>query len=331
MNQQVACEMLRDWGAHVVVAGNGREALDCLAAEVPDHFAVILMDIEMPLMDGRETTRRLRADPRYASLPIIAMTAHVAGHGINDSLAQGISAYIAKPFEPDLLLAMLQRYWGGDDRHVEPELHFSGGGDEAFVHALTGLHAIDAGMLLRRFSGRVPFLRRALRQFSIDYDKWADSFSQNLAEGDLETARRQVHTLKGLAGSFAMTPLRSALIVLEAALLEGRNLDAELDEVRLALSSLLPALAALPGDPAVIADVPSAGEPLSMVLERLSRQLHEGDGEAEEVWRQYRDRLSVLYNPRQIAAIDYAIGQWNFADALEILGRVEQGTGGGRE
>ena len=70
------------WGAQVDVAVNGRQAIEQLAAEGQNHYAVVLMDIEMPVMDGHEATRRLRADGRYADLPIIAMTAHVVGHGM---------------------------------------------------------------------------------------------------------------------------------------------------------------------------------------------------------------------------------------------------------
>jgi two-component system sensor histidine kinase/response regulator len=68
------------------------------------------MDIEMPVMDGHEATRRLRADGRYVDLPIIAMTAHVVGHGMPGEVEHGFTAFIAKPFEPNVLLAMLQRY-----------------------------------------------------------------------------------------------------------------------------------------------------------------------------------------------------------------------------
>jgi two-component system sensor histidine kinase/response regulator len=328
MNQQVACEMLRDWGAHVEVAGNGQEALDCVAAHPPAFFAAILMDIEMPVMDGREATLRLREDSRHTDLPIIAMTAHVVGHGMSDALAEGVSAYVAKPVEPEVLLSMLQRYWGGAPDYCGPPAWHSIPDDcEEFVEVLMGIDAIDATMLLRRFAGRVRFLRRALHQFADDYANWIASFERSLEQGEMDVARRQVHTLKGLAGTFAMSRLQSGLVVMEAALREGVNPVGELEQIREQLSSLLPALAALPVD--LADDVPDPPpEPLTAVLEHLRTQLREGDGEAEELWRQNKERLTVLYNPRQVAAIDYAIGQWNFAEALDILGRFEQGTGG---
>lgn len=326
MSQQIACEMLGGWGARVEIAGNGQEALDCVAAHAPQYFAAVLMDIEMPVMDGREATLRLRGDRRYADLPIIAMTAHVVGHGMNDTLAQGVSAYIAKPFEPEVLLAMLQRYWHGVDAHEASAPRLCEGEDALFLQALEGVAAIDSGILLRRFAGRIPFLKRALRQFVDDYLHWLESVEANLARGDTDTARRQAHTLKGLAGTFAMTSLQSALAGLESALAEGGGVDTELCAVRSHLSALLPLLQGLPfAHGEILArDV----ESLDLVLEHLRQQLHEGDGEAEELWRQNKERLTVLFSPRQIAAIDYAIRQWNFAEALDILGSFERRSGG---
>lgn len=326
MSQEVACEMLRDWGAHVELANNGQEALDCVAANAPEHFAVVLMDIEMPVMDGREATLRLRGDSRYADLPIIAMTAHVVGHGMNDNLAQGVSAYIAKPFEPEVLLTMLQRLWHGIETNGTSAPRLPEDGDALFVQALKGIAAIDAGILLRRFAGRTPFLKRALRQFADDYQNWLESVEVNLAQGAVDVARRQVHTLKGLAGTFAMTSLQSALVVLESALIEGGGVDAELGEVRAHLSALLPMLKGLSVAHGEMPD--GEAEPVESVLGRLRKQLHEGDGEAEELWRHNKGRLAVLFNPRQVAAIDYAIGQWNFAEALDILDCFERKSGG---
>src|SRR5574343_332873 len=111
INQQVAGEILRGWGANVDIAENGQVALECLGAHHPEHYVVVLMDLEMPVMDGREATQRIRSLAHFERLPVIAMTAHVAGHGMAEHMARGVNAYIAKPFEPNELLAMLLPYW----------------------------------------------------------------------------------------------------------------------------------------------------------------------------------------------------------------------------
>ena len=174
----------------------------------------------------------------------------------------------------------------------------------------------------------MPFLRRALRRFSEDCRQWCDTFTARVAQGDGEAARRQVHTLKGLAETFAMTRLHAALIGLESGLDAAvePGLAGEVAAVRTILADLLPELDALPGEEPADAP-PESHEPLDEVLERLRGHLRQGDGEAEELWRQNKERLAVLYSPRQMGAIDYAIGQWNFDEALDALNRNGQGGG----
>lgn len=330
VNQQVAGEILKGWGANVEIAVNGQIALDLLRLQEADRFALVLMDIEMPVMDGREATRLLREDERFRDLPIIAMTAHVAGDGMRDGLAKGVTGYIAKPFEPDELLAMIQPYWHVSAPQaltsVEPSPVLES--EQAFIAAVDAVLEIDAVVLLRRFAGRLPFLAKTLRQFAEDCQNWSDRLSESLARGELESAQRQVHTLKGLAGTFAMKRLQSALYDLENAIrggvIEPFGQIAEVD------AQLLPLVAGLERLP-VILPAPGAESdfrPVDVVLTRLNDLLAEGDGEVEEVWRLNRGRLAGFYSPRQIAAIDRAIGQWDFGEALVILAQVNQGGGG---
>jgi signal transduction histidine kinase/DNA-binding response OmpR family regulator len=327
LNQQVAGEILRGWGASVDIAANGRIALDILSAEGAGHYALVLMDLEMPVMDGREATRRLREEERFHDLPIIAMTAHVAGHGMKDGLAKGVNGYIAKPFEPEELLAMVQPYWRGLLGHVLPPAD-PGEVDRSFIAAIAAIPQIESAVLLRRFEGRLPFLARTLRRFAEDCDGWSDRLDVTLAQGDLEAAQRQVHSLKGLAGTFAMGRLQSALYdlenVIKGGVVEPFGEIAEVD------AQLQPLLVGLERMPASLSDSVAAADdrPIEVVLALLREQLGGGDGEAEEVWRMNKGRLVGLYSPRQVAAIDHAIGQWDFDQALHILDNANQGGGG---
>jgi len=329
INQQVACELLRSWGAHVDVAANGQQAIDMLAAHAPDHYAVVLMDIEMPVMDGREATRRLRADGRYGELPIVAMTAHVVGHGMRDTLAQGVTAFIAKPFEPDVLLGMLQNFWKIDlaklAQPAEPAPYQT---DARFTEALSAIPDIDATVLLRRFAGREAFLRRALRRFADDCRDWLVSLAEHLDNGDGEAARRQAHSLKGLAGTFAMPGLHAGLAALESALHDGRDAAEAIATVRQELGKMLPALDGLPGESAEGSGGEDA-EAMAGLVERLRELLRQGDGEVEELWRANRARLTAFLGARQAGLIAHAIGEWNFAEALEVFERAGRHSEGG--
>ncbi len=213
--------MLHSWGARVDVAVNGQQAIDQLGAQVPNHYAAVLMDIEMPVMDGHEATRRLRADGRYADLPIIAMTAHVVGHGVPGELEPGFTAFVAKPFEPDLLLDLLLRYRKADQAgFATPPAADRPTGEEQFVAELATVAEIDSDILLRRFAGRTAFVQRALQRFADENRDWCARLAESLRQGNGEAARRQAHTLKGLAGTFAMPGLHATLVALEAALVD---------------------------------------------------------------------------------------------------------------
>jgi signal transduction histidine kinase/CheY-like chemotaxis protein len=330
VNQQVAGEILRGWGANVDVAENGQVALNWLGAHHPEHYAVVLMDMEMPVMDGREATQRIRGMEHFERLPVIAMTAHVAGHGMADHMAKGVNGYIAKPFEPDELLAMLLPYWvsrpGVDLPPAEeappenPEFSV-----EAFLGQVPGVESV---VLLRRFGGRLPFLTGALRRFADDCKGWSTFLEERLVRGEMEAAERQVHTLKGLAGTFAMTDLQLVLIELENAI-KGGVVEpyGEIAEVEARLQPILDKLASLP-DAHAVAEIHDKGLPIADVLVLLRRQLSDGDGEVEEFWRLQKGRLSNRFSPRQIAAIDHALENWDLDEALAILDEASQRGGG---
>jgi signal transduction histidine kinase/DNA-binding response OmpR family regulator/HPt (histidine-containing phosphotransfer) domain-containing protein len=323
LNQQVAGEVLKGWGASVDVAANGRIALDLLNAEDPDHYAVVLMDIEMPIMDGREATRLLREDARFNDLPIIAMTANVAGTGVKDGLTKGVNGYLAKPFEPEVLLAMIQPYWRGPIG-VDLPPATSSEADRAFMSGMASIPQIDSAVLLRRFQGRLPFLARTLRRFVEDCQGWSERLDAALDQGDFETAQRQVHTLRGLAGTFAISRLQASLYDLENAIKNGNAEPfGEIAEVDAQLQPLVAGLEKIPAElaePAIATD----RRPIEVVLALLRNQLAEGDGEAEELWRMNKTRLIEVYSPRQVAAIDHAIGQWDFDKALLVLESANQ-------
>lgn len=251
------------------------------------------------------------------------MTAHVAGQGMRDGLAMGVNGYIAKPFEPEELLAMVQPYWRDVVGQALPSAD-SADGDRALIAAVNAIPQIDSSVLLRRFDGRLPFLVRTLARFAEDCHGWSEKLDALLVQGDLEAAQRQVHSLKGLAGTFAMGRLQAALYDLEN-VIKGGVVEpfGEIAEVDAQLQALLAGLDRLP---AAVADSATVVDerPIEIVLSLLRDQLSGGDGEAEEVWRMNKGRMLGVFSPRQVAAIDLAIGQWDFDQALHILDNANQ-------
>ena len=111
INQQIATELLEGVGAAVTIANNGREAVEMLWSSQPTPFDVVLMDLQMPEMDGYQATAKLRSDPRFAALPIIAMTAHATIEERQRCLATGMNDHVAKPIDPGNLFATVSRFY----------------------------------------------------------------------------------------------------------------------------------------------------------------------------------------------------------------------------
>ncbi|MFA6901214.1 MAG: response regulator [Desulfurivibrionaceae bacterium] len=197
-NQMVAQEVLVNAGMIVVVANNGREAL----AMLDDEVAAVLMDVQMPEMDGYEATRAIRQQPRFAKLPIIAMTAHAMSGDRETCLAAGMDNYVAKPFEPDEVFSLLARYIGGEqtekpDAGAEEE---KGRDQEDLV---AGIHAH-----LEKVYGFDPPKRKLMldgaREALLEQFGLGDAA---LAQADLEQLSRTAHSIKGSLGALGLKEL----------------------------------------------------------------------------------------------------------------------------
>ena len=325
INQQVASEILQGWGASVDLAVNGQRALEQLLVKDPGYYSVVLMDLEMPVMSGHEATLFLRSDERFKDLPILAMTAHAAGPELEKAVQEGMNGHIVKPFDPDELLAKLRPYL----RQVLPpplatEAPVRFLAEAHFFDTLSSLPEFDGNALRRRFDGRVPSLARALRRFVEEGRNFVIKLKMALAQGDLELARRQVHTFKGLSGTFALIHLQRAAADLDAALTsEVRQPTLELAAVEILLDPLLDKLSRVRLDAREVRRPKMPVDPAA-VLALLQRYLAEGDGEAEELWNANRVSFGGLYTPLQMARIERAISQWNFDEALAALARTSE-------
>ena len=188
------------------------------------------------------------------------------------------------------------------------------GGEQALAGVLAAIDEIDAELLLRRFSGRTAFLVRALRRFAEEARHFPDKLRTALQLGDRETAHRHAHSFRGLAGTFAMAALQNDVLALEHAILAGDlAVSCEIAALERRLKPLLDQLDSLSETPQPV--VPD-GDPSELrgVLGLLRQQLSDGDGEAEELWRTNKARLTSLYTPLQLAAIE-CHQSWNVDEA----------------
>ncbi|WP_367848337.1 ATP-binding protein [Rhodoferax sp. WC2427] len=324
INQQIAVELLQAAGAEVVVADNGRIALDLLATAPPEHFHAVLMDLQMPVMGGLEATRQIRANPRYAALPVIAMTAHALREERERCLAAGMVDHITKPLDPPSLLHTVLR-WA---RPANPgTLAQAAATGPAAPQAWPAVPGLDTAAGMRRVAGNEKLYLRLLQQFVQHHANAPQRAQEALAQGDLATLQRVVHTAKGVAGNIGLTDLAAAALALEEALHQGGStggevapamarLQAENTRALAALRTLLAERVAEPnGEPAPVA----ATAEVRALGQQLLHLLEDSDGDAVELVLEHAASLRSLFPAGSYPAFQSAVNGFDFEHAAEQL------------
>ncbi|OQS33234.1 response regulator [Chromobacterium haemolyticum] len=314
VNQQIAVELLGDAGALVTLANHGGEALARLAAMGPQGFDAVLMDVQMPVLDGISATRQIKADPRFSSLPVLAMTADTLSEEREECMNAGMDDYIAKPIDPHAMFQTLLRWVkpippGAELRHAVSS-----------ALALPDIPGLDQQAGLKRVAGKRELYLHLLRQFVAEEADAAARLSAALAIGDYVQAERTVHTLKGVSGNVGCVQLQDAATAVERDLrsrgaVRLAPLENALEQVMTALRACLEAEDRLSGAVAPNADAP-AGPAL---LRRLAALLAASDGDALELFLQQAPVLRALLAPNEFAAFEKALNQFDFVSALTLL------------
>ncbi|KXX63697.1 ATP-binding protein [Marichromatium gracile] len=217
INRDLARTILADVGAEVVLADNGREAVDWLNAH-PDSVDLVLMDIQMPVLDGYAATRQIRANPALERVPVVAVSAGVLESERQAALDAGMCAFVGKPFDVDEVVALIARL---TRRRVTAR---EGRRQPAPAPHYPGLD-VERGLALWRDAKRY---RRYLRQFVRDHGEDA----RLLGAADIESGERLTHKLKGAAGNLGLTDVAEAAMALNQLQRQGRD-DTEEARARL--------------------------------------------------------------------------------------------------
>ena len=240
VNLLIAETLLAEQGVLVDTAATGREAVDRVMRADAPPIDVVLMDVQMPEMDGLEATRQIRADPRFAALPIIAMTAHALADEREQCLAAGMNDHLAKPVDPPLFLATLARWAGRARAPVATPRPAAAPG----FPAIAGLN-VEAGLL--RMMGKPGLYVRMLGLFERQHGDCGAQLRACVREGDLMGAARLMHTLRGAAGSLGADALADQAAAVEALAVQGRKPDADMVAgLELSIAALVAAIRAAP-------------------------------------------------------------------------------------
>ncbi len=341
LNQQVAREMLEEVGVVVEVASNGEEGVAMASAR---PFDLVLMDMQMPVMDGLEATRELRAEPRLSALPVIAMTANALEADRQRCLDAGMNDHLAKPMAAESLWKTLQRWLapaarGAVDTPATADRPGAGAAlDDTVLPAVPGLNLAQG---LRSTMGRRALYAETLRRFLGSQEHAPVRIGEALAAGHGEIALREAHTLRGLAGMVGATAVQDSAERLEEALRNGPQddeavrplleaLKANVDQLLQSLQPWCgrvqgPAGGALPG--AAAASLATGGsarqDPASReAINTALQQLHE--------LLQRDDPAAVVFVQRHAALLQQALGsalpalqahleQFDYENALRLL------------
>ncbi len=225
INQQVAKELL-DGVAHVgiTLANNGQEALEHLQQQ---NFDLVLMDLQMPVMDGFETTHQIRNNPAWANLPIIAMTARAMPKDREMCFAVGMNDYISKPFDPFELFALLAKWRPGQSAPDQTAPHSTHPPPLATKLSDANLPGIDVHIGLHHSFDKHELYEKLLQMFLDTRAEAAQTLRAQLAQGNTAEAARLAHSLISVAGAIGAQALCATAQELEAALAADATVAAE--------------------------------------------------------------------------------------------------------
>ncbi|CAA6606397.1 Hybrid sensory kinase (modular protein) [Rhodospirillaceae bacterium LM-1] len=323
INQQIAVELLEDVGVSMEVVNNGREAVErLLAFEGRGPYDVVLMDLQMPEMDGFQATARIRAEARFNDLPILAMTAHAMAEERERCLNSGMQGHITKPIDPDTLYQTLKAYHVPGRASTVPNVP-----KVAQVLGTVGpIEGIDVEGGLKRVAGNVKLYMTLLGRFveqqadavqAIRFDMTADPLS----------AERRAHTVKGVAGNLGALVMQKCSADLEQALKQRDMAKAE--ELLVPFEAeLIRAIAVIKA--AMVAEAANSDEQIApadpaaikLVLCKLRDMFNDDDGESLDYFLEERGLLASSLPAALLDEMQKNVGNFDFTAALACLDKM---------
>jgi CheY-like chemotaxis protein len=309
INRDVALELLRGWGYEVDAVGDGQAALH---RATTGDYGLVLMDVQMPAMNGLDAARLIRRHPAGETLPIVAMTANAFHEDVRACRDAGMDAHLAKPIEPARLRAMVARWIPPPATPAPPPARHAALGPADRAARAQG---VDRPAGLEAVGGDARTWTRLVDMFRQQHGGDAE---QLLApEADTDVARRQMHRLRGAASTLGLVRVNRAARVLEAALRAGRPLAGLRREID-ALQQALDAVTLMARDGPGVSD--AAPEAPGVLLDRLRGLLAAGDSAAVRHWQRHEAQLRPLLGERA-DTLAQQLARYELAPALQTIER----------
>jgi signal transduction histidine kinase/DNA-binding response OmpR family regulator/HPt (histidine-containing phosphotransfer) domain-containing protein len=325
INREVAVGLMEPAQLAIDQAANGEQAVRMVGQCAYD---IVLMDVQMPVMDGYEATRAIRANPKFRDLPIVAMTANAMASDREKCIEAGMNDHIVKPIDPDHLFATLARW-------VKPRPQAFSIPQAKPVSPAAGedtlnIEGVDHHGALKRLGGNERLLRDLLGKFAVQQGDAAAQISAALESGDQKLAERIAHTVKGVAGNLGIAALQAAAQDLEKALHAGDgSTPALLDAFGSRLAQQVAAIRqGLPAAPAAgHANGRFDAAAARAAATRLRTALEASDGDAGDAVLALTDTLGEKAGSTRLDSIRSSVGDYDFAAALAQLDALETECG----
>ncbi len=328
INQEVANELLGQAGIFVTIANNGKEGVE---KALESDFDCILMDIQMPVMDGYTAARTLRKNDRFNTLPILAMTANAMKGDKERCLEAGMNDHISKPINPEELFSALVKWIpakGGLDRKLAPLPQNDVLSSKS--KNLPELPGIDVEEALTKFSGNEKLYRGVLVKFYESNLNIVQTIKEALNSGDIEKARREAHSIKGVSGLIGAQKLFEVASILEQEIQErdGEGVESYLQDFSEALESILSSLERVKKEEEAknsIVEEPSSPvssidpEKMKAIIKRIGEFLNDSDAEVVDYIENLKVELKGLGVDSVLLDLEKRVSGYDFDGALNVL------------
>ncbi|MBF0220396.1 MAG: PAS domain S-box protein [Gammaproteobacteria bacterium] len=325
INQQVARELLERIGISVMVADNGKDAIELMQQE---HFDGVLMDMQMPIMDGISATIAIRKIESLRFIPIIAMTANAMSSDKERCLAVGMNDYISKPIDPDKMLMTLAKWIVPA---TPPQRPLTTAKEAAAAsELLPQIPGVNVAKGVRQMGGNLEVYYEVLAKFRHNQANVIVDLHTALSAGDHKKAERLAHTLKGVAGTLGVEDIQQLAEKIETAIRQGQEavkIQPQLPPLEEALNRLFATLDPLlesyqkQRQPTVVTVFNAAS--VTQLLSTLAEQLQRYDADADNTMKQLKTEVQGTDHWQKFAQLNLYINAYDYDNALKEIEKIK--------
>jgi PAS domain S-box-containing protein len=329
-NREVFTKLLSKMGLNVDTAENGRIAVEKAKSS---HYDLILMDLQMPIMDGLEATQLIRSHTNNRNTPILALTANIFEKARQDCKVVGMNDFINKPVDPQIFYSTLSKWLSTHESLTklspstrQPQARY--GQNAKFYQQLLAIEGIDVDKGLYNFDDDIIAYLNLLHQFIRNHHDDTMNLDNCLNNGDFDEARRIAHTLQGTAGTLCLLHLQNHALALEKHLHEFKhqNIETSLqlkDKIAGEFHHLSEALSIITTPPSAVLSGKIDAREVTEVLNKLNGLLSNDDMSTNSVYLQYKAILEQSFGP-QAEVLGQKIESFDYPDALILIKSMSQ-------